>query len=194
MADIESVKKLREQTGISLADCRKALDEANGDIEKAKECLIKRGQAVAEKKADREAGSGIIDCYVHSNKRLGVMLQLACETDFVARSEDFQNLAHEICLQIASMKPLYVREEEVPEADMEKQRQIFEMQAKELNKPKEITDGIIKGKLEKFKKESCLLSQPWIKNDKRIMKDIITDYIAKIGENVVVKKFTIYEF
>ncbi|MFA5013573.1 MAG: elongation factor Ts [Candidatus Paceibacterota bacterium] len=195
MADIELIKKLREETGISLGDCRKALDEALGDLEKAKELLVKRGQAIAQKKAERETGgAGIIDTYVHSNKKMGVMLQLVCETDFVARSDDFQNLAHEICLQIVSMKPLYVKEDEIPEEDLRKQKEIFESQAKELNKPQDITDGIVKGKLEKFAKEFCLLSQPWIKDDKRTIKELINDYIAKIGENIAVKKFVIYEF
>jgi len=125
MAEIESIKKLREETGISLAECRKALEEAEGDIEKAKELLRKRGEAVAQKKGERSVGAGLIDSYIHSNKKLGVMIELNCETDFVARSEDFQNLAHEICLQIASMNPLFVREEEIPEEILKKKKRLM---------------------------------------------------------------------
>lgn len=194
MADLELVKKLREETGISLNDCKNALDEANNDIEKAKELLRKRGQAVAMKKGDREIGAGIIDTYIHSNKRLGVMIELGCETDFVARGEDFNTLAHEICLQIASMKPSFVKEEEVPEEIMAKEKEIYEAQMKELNKPKELMDGIIKGKLEKVKKEICLLSQPWVKDNSKTIQVLINEYIAKTGENIVVKRFTLYEF
>jgi elongation factor Ts len=194
MADLELVKKLREETGISLNDCKNALDEANNDIEKAKELLRKRGQAVAMKKGDREIGAGIIDTYIHSNKRLGVMIELGCETDFVSRGEDFNTLAHEICLQIASMKPSFVKEEEVPEEIMAKEKEIYEAQMKELNKPKELMDGIIKGKLEKVKKEICLLSQPWVKDNSKTIQVLINEYIAKTGENIVVKRFTLYEF
>ncbi|MDD4410041.1 MAG: translation elongation factor Ts [Candidatus Pacebacteria bacterium] len=194
MADLELVKKLREETGISLNDCKNALDEANNDLDKAKEVLKKRGQAVAQKKVDREVGAGIVDTYIHSNKRLGVMIELACETDFVARGDDFTTLAHDICLQIASMKPLFVKEEEVPEEIMNKEKAIYEVQAKELNKPAELLDEIVKGKLEKFKKEICLLSQPWVKDNSKTIQVLINEYIAKTGENIVVKKFTMYEF
>lgn len=194
MADLELVKKLREETGISLNDCKNALDEAGNDIEKAKEVLKRRGQAVAQKKGDREVEAGIIETYVHSNKRLGVMIELACETDFVARGEDFSYLAHEVCLQIASMKPLYVKEQDVPEEKMTKEREIYEAQVNELNKPRELIEGIIKGKLEKVKKEICLLSQPWVKDNSKTIQALINEYIAKTGENIVVKKFVMYEF
>lgn len=194
MADLELVKKLREETGISLGDCKKALDESGNDIEKAKEYLKKRGQAVAQKKSDREAGCGIIETYVHSTKRVGVMIDIACETDFVARGEDFTTLAHEICLQIASMKPQYVKEEDVPEERMAKEREIFEAQADGLNKPKELMDGIVNGKLEKFKKEICLLSQPWVKDNAKNIQALINEYIAKTGENIIVRRFVMYEF
>ncbi|MCK9578365.1 elongation factor Ts [bacterium] len=194
MADLELVKKLREETGISLGDCKKALDESGNDIEKAKEYLKKRGQAVAQKKSDREAGCGLIETYVHSNKRVGVMIDIACETDFVARGDDFNALAHEICLQIASMKPQYIKEEDISEERMAKEREIYEAQANELNKPKELMDGIIKGKLEKFKKEICLLSQPWVKDNTKNIQALINEYIAKTGENIVVRRFVMYEF
>jgi elongation factor Ts len=194
MADLELVKKLREETGISLGDCKNALAEAGNDLEKAKELLRKRGQAVAQKKGDREVGAGIIDTYIHSNKRLGVMIELACETDFVARGEDFLNLAHEVCLQIASMKPSYIKEEDIPEEKVDKEKEMYEAQANELNKPRELMEGIIKGKLEKYKKEICLLSQPWVKDNSKNIQTLINEYIAKTGENIVIKKFVMYEF
>ncbi|MDD5098610.1 MAG: translation elongation factor Ts [Candidatus Pacebacteria bacterium] len=192
--DIELVKKLREETGISLGDCKKAIEEANGDVEKAKECLRKRGQAVAAKKTERIVGSGIVETYVHSNKRVGVMLEINCETDFVARSEDFNNLAHEICLQIVSMKPLFVKEEEIPEDVINREKAIVEEQAKSLNKPKDIMDGIIKGKMDKYKKDVCLINQLWIKDDSKTIQILINECIAKTGENIVVKRFVRYEF
>jgi elongation factor Ts len=194
MVSIDLVKQLREETGISLGDCKKALEESNGDINQAKEYLKKRGQAVAAKKTEREVGSGIIETYVHSNKRLGVMLEINCETDFVARGEDFQNLAHEICLQIVGMRPVYVREEDVSENDLNKLKAEYEEQAKSLNKPADIVEGIIKGKLEKFKKESCLVNQLWIKDDTKTIQSLINETIAKMGENIVVKRFVLYEF
>lgn len=194
MADLDLLKQLREETSISLGECKKALEEANGDLGRAKEILKTRGAAVALKKADREAGMGIIETYVHSNKRLGVMIQLACETDFVSRSDDFQSLAHEICLQIASMRPSYVKDDEIPEEDVKKMNELFMEQAEGMGKSKEIMEGIVKGKLEKFKKETCLVSQPWIKDDSKTIKDLINEYIAKVGENILVKKFVIYEF
>lgn len=194
MVNIDLVKQLREETGISLGDCKKALEESNGDINSAKEYLKKRGQAVAAKKTERAVGSGIIDTYVHSNKRTGVILEINCETDFVARGDDFQNLAHEICLQIAAMKPLYVKEEDVSEDILNKLKAEYEEQAKEMNKPAEIVEGIISGKLEKFKKESCLVNQLWMKDDTKTMQTLINETIAKTGENIVVKRFALYEF
>lgn len=192
--EIETIKQLREETGISLGDCKKALEESNGDISLAKEYLKKRGAAVAQKKTEREVGAGIIDSYIHQDKRLGVLLEINCETDFVARGEDFQNLAHEICLQIAAMKPLYLKEEEVPESVLEKEKEIIAEQVKELNKPAEIAEGIIKGKLEKYKKDVCLLDQLWVKDDSKTIQSLINEYIAKTGENIIVKRFVVYEF
>lgn len=193
VVEIETIKKLREETGISLSDCKKALEESNGDISLAKEYLKKRGAAVALKKTEREASAGIIDSYIHSNKRLGVLLEINCETDFVARGEEFQNLAHEVCLQIASMKPMYLKEEEIPQSVLEKEKEIITEQVKEMNKPAEVLEGIIKGKLEKYKKEVCLLDQLWIKDDSKTIQSLINEYIAKIGENIIVKRFVIYE-
>jgi elongation factor Ts len=154
--------------------------------------LKKRGQAIAAKKTERAVGSGIVETYVHSNKRLGVMLEINCETDFVARGEDFQSLAHEICLQIAGMRPTYVKD--VPEDVLAELKSEYEEQAKSMNKPAEIVEGIIKGKLEKFKKDSCLIDQLWIKDDEKTIQVLINETIAKTGENIVVKRFVLYEF
>jgi len=192
--NIDLVKQLREETGISLADCKKALEESEGQMDKAKEYLKKRGQAVAAKKTDRAVGSGIIDTYVHSSGRLGVMLEINCETDFVARGEDFKSLSHEICLQIAAMRPMYVREEDIPEEVLNKERMEIEEQIKEMKKPTEIAEGIIKGKLDKFKKDYCLVNQLWVKDDTKTMQVLINEYIAKTGENIIVKRFVVYEF
>lgn len=192
--DIEIVKKLREETGISLSDCKKALEESNNDIVLAKEYLKKRGQVVAQKKTEREVGAGIIDSYVHSSKRIGVLLEINCETDFVSRGEDFQNLSHEICLQVVSMKPLYIKEEEIPSEILEKEKSLIREQVGEMNKPEEIIEGIVKGKLDKYKKEVCLLNQLWIKDDSKTIQSLINEYIAKTGENILVKRFVMYEF
>jgi elongation factor Ts len=189
---IDLVKQLREETGISLGECKKALEESKGDINKAKEYLKKRGQAVAAKKTERATGSGIIDSYVHSNKRTGVLLEIHCETDFVARGDDFQNLSHEICLQIASMKPKYVLD--IPEEVLNEERKVFEELAKAMGKSAEIAEGIVKGKIEKLKKDFCLLSQLWVKDDTKTIKDLVNEAIAKTGENIVVKRFVLYEF
>ena len=192
--NIDLVKQLREETGISLADCKKALEESEGQMDKAKEYLKKRGQAVAAKKTERAVGAGIIDTYIHSSGKLGVMLEINCETDFVARGDDFKTLAHEICLQIAAMKPMYVKESDIPEEIIGKERALIEETVKEMNKPADIVEGIVKGKIEKYKKDICLIDQLWMKDDTKTMQVLINEYIAKTGENIVVKRFVIYEF
>lgn len=193
MVSIDLVKQLRKETDISLAQCKKALEESCGDIEKAKEILKKQGQAIAAKKMNRDVSSGIIDAYIHQGGSVGVMVELSCETDFVARGDAFKELSHEILLQIASMSPRFIDESFIDQSILDKEREIFEEQMQEENKPEEIKKKIIEGKLEKFKKEACLLSQPWIKDDSRIIKDLINDYIAKLGEKIIVKNFVRYE-
>ena len=193
MVSIELIKQLRQETDISLAECKKALEETNGDIEEAKEWLKKRGQAPANKKSERDVSAGIIDAYIHGDGSVGVMIELLCETDFVSRGDGFKELSHELLLQIASMKPTYIKAEDINEEIIAKEKEIFLEQMKDENKPEEIKDKIIEGKIEKFKKESCLLSQPWVKDDSRSVQDLINDYIAKMGENIVVKNFVRYE-
>lgn len=190
---VEELKQLRDETGVSISECKKALDESGGDIEKAKEILRKSGKDLAGKKSSREANQGIIESYVHANKKVGVLLDIRTETDFVAKSDDFKDLAHEICLQIAAMSPWYVKEEDIPEEILEKEEEIYKEQFKDSDKPKEVLDNIIKGKIDKRKKDISLLSQPWIKDNSKIVKNLIEEKIAKLGENIIVEKFIRYE-
>ena len=193
MISIDQIKQLRQETGISVSECKKALEEANGDIEKAKIVLRKLGKELADKKSAREAGEGIIEAYIHPNKKVGVLLDLRCESDFVARSRDFQNLAHEICLQIAAMKPLYLTSEDIPENFLDGEKKIYQEQLKDSGKPEKIINQIIEGKLRKYKEKVSLLSQSWVKDESKTIKDLINDYIAKLGENITIKKFARYE-
>lgn len=189
MISIDQIKQLREETGVSITECKKALGEAKGDFDKAKEILRKWGKDLAGKKAARAVGKGLIDSYVHPNKKMGVMLDIRCESDFVVKTEDFQGLAHEICLQIAAMSPIFVKEDDIPKGFLDKEREIYQEQSKDIKKPAKILEGIIDGKLKKYKQEVSLLSQPWIKDDTKTIKDLIDTHIAKIGENIVVKRF-----
>ena len=193
MVSIELIKQLREETDISLAECKKALEESNGDIEKAKEILKKKGESVAAKKSEREVNAGLIDAYIHAGGQVGVLIKVLCETDFVARGDLFKELIHELLLQIASMSPIYVSEEDIEEEVIEKEIEIYREQLVNDNKPDDIKENIIKGKLDKFKKEVCLLSQPWVKDNSMTVQDLINDYIAKLGENIKVKEFVRYE-
>jgi elongation factor Ts len=193
MISIDQIKQLRQETGVSISECKKALEEGKGDFEKAKEILRKLGRELAGKKADRTTKEGIIVSYIHPNKKVGVLLEIRCESDFVGKSEDFQKLGHEICLQIAAMKPIFVSEEDIPADFIAKEKKIYQEQMKDLNKPKKILDGIIEGKLEKYKKDVCLFSQPWIKDETKNIRDLIEPYVAKVGENIIVKKFERYE-
>ena len=193
MANINQIKQLREETCISLAECKKALEETGGDIEKAKDILKKWGKNLAGKRSSRETGQGVIESYIHSNKKVGVLLDLRCETDFVSKGEDFHNLAHELCLQIAAAKPLFIKDEDIPEDVLIREKNIYQDQAKELKKPQEIIKGIVEGKMKKYIESICLLDQSWIKDEGKTVRDLVEEYIAKIGENIVVKNFTRYE-
>ena len=193
MVSIELIKQLREETGISPTEIKKALEEAKGDIEKAKELLRIWGKSLADKKTTREVKQGIIDTYIHPNSKTGVLLDIRCESDFVAKSPDFKNLAHEICLQIAAMKPMFTSESDIPEEFLDGETKIYTEQIKDSGKPENIVKQIIKGKLKKYKEGISLLSQPWIKDDSKTIKNLVEDAVAKIGENIEVKKFTRYE-
>jgi len=193
MITIDQLKQLREETDVSVTECKKALEESKGDIKLAKEILRKWGKDLAGKKSEREVKQGIIESYIHPNKKVGAMVKILCETDFVAKSEQFQQLAHEICLQIAASKPLFLKEEDIPEDFLDGEKKIYQEQFKDSGKPQKIIDGIIEGKLKKYKKEVSLLSQSWIKDETKTVKDLIDEYIAKIGENIVVEQFRRYE-
>lgn len=193
MATIEQIRDLREQTGVSIVECKKALEESKGDFEKAKELLRKWGKDLAGKKSAREAKQGIIDSYIHPNKKVGVLLDLRCETDFVAKSGDFINLSHEICLHIAAMKPVFIKEQDIPENFLDGEKKIYAEQMAGFGKPQNILDQIIEGKLSKYKSQVCLLNQQWIKDDSKTIKDLINDYIAKLGENIEIRQFLRFE-
>ena len=187
--DLELIKELRAKTGAGIVDCKKALAEANGNIDKAIEILREKGIAKAVKKAGRATNQGIVSAYIHPGAQLGVLIELDCETDFVARTDEFKKLANEIALQIAATDPDYVDREEVPEEVIEKEKEIYRKQLEEQKKPAHIIDKIIEGKIETFFKEHCLLDLPYIRDEKITIKGLIKEYIAKFGENITVRRF-----
>lgn len=193
MITIDKIKQLREETDVSITQCKKALEETGGDMEKAKEILRKWGQELADKKSAREARQGIIESYIHPNKKIGVLIDVRCESDFVARSPDFQTLVHNLCLHIAGMKPYYVRPEDISEEIVMGEREIYKEQVAKSGKPEKIIEQIIEGKLKKYKEEISLLTQPFVKNPDKTVQEVIQEYIAKLGENIVVKRFARYE-
>jgi len=193
MPSIKEIKQLRGETGASPVDCKRALKEANGDFKKAKEILRIWGKEIAKEKKERAAKQGIIDSYVHPNLKVGVLLDIRCESDFVAKSKEFQNLAHEICLQIAAMNPLYVKPEDIPDKFLDGERKIYQEQFKNSGKPQKVIDEIVEGKLKKYKEEVSLLNQPWIKDQDRTIRELVAECISKTGENIEVREFARYE-
>jgi len=185
----DMVKDLRERTGIGMMECKSALAEADGNVEKAIEILRKRGHARAQAKAHREASQGVIGSYVHMNCRIGVLVEVNCESDFVARNDEFLKLVKEIAMQIAAAKPRYVSSEEIPADVLAAEKEIIKAQLGDMKKPPEIMEKIIQGKLGKFYEEVCLLDQPYIREDKLKVRDLITQAVAKIGENIKVRRF-----
>ncbi|MFP4055464.1 MAG: translation elongation factor Ts [Candidatus Brocadiia bacterium] len=181
------VKQLREMTGLGMMKCKQALEQTEGDIEKAVEYLRKQGLATAEKKAGRETKEGIISSYIHSNHKIGVLVELNCETDFVARNDEFRQLARDLCMQVAASKPIYTAPEDVPQEVMEKEREIYREQFKD--KPPQAIDKIVEGKLGAFYKEACLLEQPFVKEPKTSVGDLVKSMVAKLGENITVGRF-----
>ena len=193
MTDIDKVKKLRLETGVSIIECKKALESSKGDLEKAKEILRKWGEKLANKKQNREASQGIIESYIHPNRRIGVLLELGCETDFVAHSKDFNTLAHNLVLHIAAMNPLYIRAKDIPPEVLDREKEIYKAQFAKLKKPQNIIEKMIEGKLNKYKESVCLLSQPFVKEPTKIIQNIINAAVSKLGENIIVKRFIRYE-
>lgn len=189
----EMVKELRQATGSGVLDAKKALEATDGDFDKAANLLREKGAARAAKRADREAKDGIVELYAHHGNRVGVMLEVNCETDFVARNEQFTELAHNIALQIAAMSPRYVSIEDIPAAELEEEADILRKQALAEGKPEAIVDKIVEGRIKKFHEEFCLLEQNYIKDDSRKIKDLITEVISATGENIKVRRFVRYE-
>jgi elongation factor Ts len=185
----EMIKQLREATGAGILDCRKALEQANGDMKAAMDFLREKGLAMAQKRASRQASEGVVELYSHGNGRVGVMVEVNCETDFVGRAEAFRNLAHELALQIAASAPLYIREEDVPEEILEHEKHIATVKAREEGKPDAIIPRIVDGSLNKYKDEVVLMRQPYIRDESITVLQLINQNIAALGENVVVRRF-----
>lgn len=191
MVKADLVRKLRERTGVGMMACKEALNESGGDIEKAIEILRKKGEAKAVKRSGRPANEGIVASYIHHGGKIGVLVEVSCETDFAAKSKDFQELVKDISMHIAASNPLYISREDVPNEVVAKEKEIFKEQVK--GKPAQAVEKVIEGKLEKFYKEACLLEQPFVKNPEVSIKDLLVSSIAKIGENIVVRRFARYQ-
>jgi elongation factor Ts len=186
------VKELREMTGAGMMDCKKALIESDGDTEKAVAVLRKQGLSKAAKKADRTANEGIIYSYIHPGSKLGVLVEINCETDFVARTEDFQNFAKDIAMQIAAASPLVVERGQLDPDQVEKEKEIYKTQALDEGKPEKVVEKIVDGRLEKYYQEVVLLDQPFIKDQDLFVKDLLTNAVGKMGENIIIKRFARY--
>jgi elongation factor Ts len=191
--DMEQVKKLREQTGISILECKKAVEEAKGDLTLAAELLRKKGFEKAKAKSARATNQGAVGAYIHMMGKIGVLVEVACETDFVAKNEDFQALVKDIAMQIAAMNPRFVSEKDIPAEVLEKEKEIYREQLKSSGKPAAIIEKIVEGKLGKFYADVCLLHQNFFKDDKLTIEKLIAEKIHKTGENIVVKRFTRYQ-
>ena len=189
----EQVKQLRDATGAGILDCRKALEEAGGDLEKAMQVLRERGLAKAAKRSGREASEGYLDLYSHGDGRVGVMVEVNCETDFVARSEAFRTFAHEIALQVAANDPQYIDVEDIPDEVLARERQEARRFALQEGKPEHVADRIVEGRLEKFTDEVCLMRQHYIRDDSITIQDLLNQNIVAIGENIVIRRFVRWE-
>ncbi len=189
----DMIKELRTATGAGVLDCRKALQQSNGDFEKAVDYLREKGMATAAKRADREASNGVVELYSHGDGRVGVMVEVNCETDFVARSGQFRNMAHEIALQIAASAPRYIKAEEIPTSELDHEAEIARARAKEEGKSGAVVDKIVEGRLEKFKDEVVLLRQPYIRDEGMTVEKLVLQTIAATGENLIVRRFQRWE-
>ena len=195
MAEItaQMVKELRDSTGAPFIDCKMALEEVAGDLDKALDILKIKGVAKASKKVGRETPEGIVASYIHAGGKIGVMVEVNCETDFVARNEEFQTFAREVAMQIAASNPKYISKEEIPESELEREKEILKAQVLESGKPENIAEKIVEGKIEKFFEEVCLLNQTYIRNSKVKINDLLQELIAKIGENIKVRRFARFQ-
>ena len=188
----KTVKDLRDKTNAGMMDCKKALEEASGDLEKAIEILREKGIAKAAKKSGRTTNEGIVTSYIHPGDKLGVLLEINCETDFVAKTDDFKSLVHDVAMQVAAANPLVVSREELSQEDLEKEKQIYKNQAINEGKPEKIVDKIVEGKIEKYYKEVCLLEQAFIRDQDKTISDLVNETIATLGENITIKRFCRY--
>lgn len=195
MADISAtmVKQLREKTGSGMMDCKKALAECDGDMEKAVDFLRKKGLATAQKRAGRAMTEGTIHAYIHMGGKLGVLVEINCETDFVARNEDFKEFSKNIAMHIAASNPLGIRPEDVPQDIIDKEKDIYRAQAAEMGKPENVVEKIVGGKIQKFFKDNCLLNQAYVRDPDITVSDLLNELIAKIGENITIKRFVRYQ-
>lgn len=185
----EAVKALREKTGAGMMDCKKALQESDGDFEKAIDYLRKKGASIAQKRSDKAANQGVVESYIHTGGRVGTLIELNCETDFVAKTDDFKRLAKDIAMQVAAMNPRYVSREDIDQSVLDKEVEIYKTQAKNEGKPDAIAEKIAQGRIEKFYQEVCLLEQSFIKDSSKTVKDLLNEATAKIGENIRVSRF-----
>jgi elongation factor Ts len=191
--DAKAVKELRERTGAGMLDCKKALEEANNDITKAAELLREKGLSAAANKAGRIATEGTVESYIHAGGRIGVLVEINCETDFVGKTDSFKDFARDIAMQIAAANPLYVRREEVPAADVEKEKEILKNQALNEGKPEKIVEKMVEGRISKFYEEYCLLEQPFVKDPDKTISQLLNEKISTIGENISIRRFVRYE-
>lgn len=187
------VKELRERTGAGMLDCKKALEEKNGNMEQAIEYLREKGIASAAKKAGRIAAEGVVESYIHGGGRIGVLVEVNCETDFVAKTPEFRELVKDIAMQIAASRPEYVSKEDVPESELEKEKHILKVQALNEGKPEKVVEKMVQGRIEKYYKEVCLLEQPFIRDPEITVNQLIINKISKIGENIKVRRFARFE-
>ena len=188
-----TIKELREATAAGVLDCKKALEASGGDLEKAKTYLREKGLASVAKRADRAAEEGLIEAYIHTGSRAGALIELNCETDFVARTDAFKKLAHDLAMQLVAAKPLYLAPEDIPPDALEKEKEIYQAQARDMGKPERIIEKIVEGKLQKYYQEVCLMEQPFIKDDELTVQDVLTQAISKTGENIMVRRFARFE-
>ncbi len=187
------VKELREKTNAGMMDCKKALGETDGDMEKAVDLLRQKGLAVAAKRADRATSEGVVECYIHAGGKLGVMVEVGCETDFVAKTDDFKAFARDIAMHVAAVNPVAVSREEIPADLVEREKAIYVKQAQESGKPENIIEKIVSGKIEKFISEICLLEQKFVKNPDLSVQDLLNELVAKMGENISIKRFARFQ-
>ena len=195
MAEITAalVKELRERTGAGMMDCKKALSATDGDLEKAIDFLREKGLAAAAKKAGRVAAEGLVEAYIHGGGRIGVLVEVNCETDFVAKTDAFKELVKDIAMHIAATNPSYLKREEVPTAELEHEQAVLAEQARNEGKPEKVIEKMVAGRIEKYYKEVCLMEQPFVKDPDKTISDLITESIAKIGENISIRRFTRYQ-